>query len=906
MNARTIALSGLFVCLTIAGVRAATIWREGEQPTRNTMTRHPWWYDKVKTDELSGGAWISNYAETEGTAGYDLEAPEDGDYAFWIRANPVLARLSYRLDGGPWKLVSMGQAIDRRNIAEDDHADMRFISWIDAGRLHLTAGRHTIEFRMHSETQNHGGLDAFVLTTESFFPNGKAQPGEDSTQARSVSSADTWTFQPGRDEFTDDALMDLRAMNEKFAGEHGFIRLSEDGESFVRGDGEPIRFWATGSDIGGFEPADMATHARFLAKYGVNLARVHVKVYDDREGAKITDVDEKAIDRAFRAIAELKKQGIYTTWTPYWAWQKAPKSWGLEGYENEQLWGLLFLRDDMKEGYKAWMRAFYSRVNPYTGLAVKDDPAMAIIQIQNEDSLLFWTTQGLKPGMMDLFGRKYANWLKARYGSLEKAREAWGGQAHQDDDLAGGRMGIYNIYHMTIPQQGGMALRIADEVHFFTETMREFNEEMGRFYHEELGCKQLINACNWRPGSTLLLNDAERWSYAGNEVIAVNRYYSNLHVGENNGYRIDPGHHFQSISALRQPTAFPLNIKQVVGKPMIVTETHWNNPMLYQSEGPFLIAAYQSLAGVDAVCWSGASDPTWMLDPRRPWWNVRGMNPLHKWTTSIPPITGMYPANAMLFRKGYVRAGKVVVHEERSMEDIWQRRVPIIAEEAGYDPNRDQGAYSPRSSVKQDVDRLAFLVGPVEVRYDGDSANSRVTDVAPYIDRANKTVRSVTGELTWDYGTGLCVLASPRAQGVTGFLRAGGGEFRLPDVTIRSENEYATVSVVAMDDLPLKQSQHVLVQVGTTARTTGWATKDAEITLREGQGKVRVQEIVNTGAGPWQVVRTRMSLELTNPHLTRATLLDPNGYAIREVETRRQGDRITLKLPEEAMYVILR
>ena len=37
------------------GTRATWIWVEGEKPATSTMHRHPWWYDKVRRDELSGG-----------------------------------------------------------------------------------------------------------------------------------------------------------------------------------------------------------------------------------------------------------------------------------------------------------------------------------------------------------------------------------------------------------------------------------------------------------------------------------------------------------------------------------------------------------------------------------------------------------------------------------------------------------------------------------------------------------------------------------------------------------------------------------------------------------------------------------------------------------------------------------
>jgi len=52
------------VCLLTVLLRAArseVIWVEGENPIRSTMHRHPWWYDKVQRDQLSGGDFISNW-----------------------------------------------------------------------------------------------------------------------------------------------------------------------------------------------------------------------------------------------------------------------------------------------------------------------------------------------------------------------------------------------------------------------------------------------------------------------------------------------------------------------------------------------------------------------------------------------------------------------------------------------------------------------------------------------------------------------------------------------------------------------------------------------------------------------------------------------------------------------------
>ena len=53
--------------------------------------------------------------------------------------------------------------------------------------------------------------------------------------------------------------------------------------------------------------------------------------------------------------------------------------------------------------YKSWLRRLYTEPNPYTGIPLKDDPAVAIIQIQNEDSLLFYTEQQIRGKSPNIF-----------------------------------------------------------------------------------------------------------------------------------------------------------------------------------------------------------------------------------------------------------------------------------------------------------------------------------------------------------------------------------------------------------------------------------------------------------------------------------------------------------------------
>lgn len=903
-----VAMVGLFgACVSAFG---ESIWQEGELPTAHKMNRHPWWYDQVKKEHLSGGDWISNFSEEkEGTAEYRIRVQEGGDYVLWLRINPVRSQVSLSVDGSPWRELDLSNPTEVINIAADGKIDLRFIGWVNGGRLKLDQGEHTLAFRFHSELQHHGGLDAFVLTNERFSPKGLAKPGAPETQAEVVTEVGTWPFTPSEDPLRAGAIIDLRHLNESKAGEKGFIRLSSDGMSFLRGDGQPIRFWAVVDYGWRMDQETMQRHLRWLAKLGVNMVRVHAQLCVEKEGAKLTDVDEKVIDQIQRYVAECKKNGIYVTISPYWSHtQKIPASWGLDSYTGQSgPEGLIFFEDRLQNAYKTWVKELYTRPNPYTGMPLAQDPTVAIIQVQNEDSILFWTSQGIREPFAAKLRRLFGEFLLKKYGSLEKAQAAWGGAKHEKDRPEAGEMWMEMIWRMTsqAPKpNAAWAKRLADQLEFMSRLQSNFYAEMARYYRQTLGCKQLLNATNWRTADPVLLEDCERWTYTAMDMAALNRYTGVIHIGPNDGWRIDPNHFYLSQSCLLHPEEFPGAVKQTVGQPMILTEVAWVHPGLYQTEGPFLAAVYMSLTGVDAFYWFSYGDEFWTADPVWPWWKVGGLNSLKKWEGSVPTQAGMFPAAALAYRLGYIRpANQPVVYEERSLPGMWERRVPIIAEAGKFDPNRDPGDFAPQSPIKQDVDRLAFFVGPVHVKFGGEEKNSRVVDLSRYIDRDNGIVRSMTGEITLDVKNGVCTVNAPKCQGCTGFLTQAGGKFKFEDVELMSDNDYATIMVVSMDDRQLRDSAKILVQVGTTARMTGWTDRDAE--HESGGQKLRGKQIVDTGRPPWRLAENLIKIRLHNGRVRQAVVLDVDGYPQQTFDLSRQGEFVTLDLPKDTMYIVL-
>ena len=122
-------------------------------------------------------------------------------------------------------------------------------------------------------------------------------------------------------------------------------------------------------------------------------------------------------------------------------------------------------------------------------------------------------------------------------------------------------------------------------------------------------------------------------------------------------------------------------IKQVVGHPTILTESSWvATTLVFQSEGPFLTSVYLSL--------TGSTPPT----GSRPTLSTTAPVPTSSNTRSrARRCSGVFPAAALLFRKGYVKRGEPVVHEERTLESMWERQVPLIAEDPRLRPQPRQG-----------------------------------------------------------------------------------------------------------------------------------------------------------------------------------------------------------------------
>lgn len=214
------------------------------------------------------------------------------------------------------------------------------------------------------------------------------------------------------------------------AGKDGTIRV--EGGHFYAGD-RRIRFLGVNLCFGANFPSHDAADkiAARMAKFGINCVRFH-HMDTSASPSGLVKADRKTIDperleRLDYLIAALKKRGIYANLNLH-VGRKYPDvpDWpGAPGYFK----GVDNFDAAMIRSQKDYARALLHHVNPYTKSRYADEPAMAIVEINNENALFNeWSGDGLEtmpdPYSADL-QRRWNAFLADKYKTDEAMRKAW-------------------------------------------------------------------------------------------------------------------------------------------------------------------------------------------------------------------------------------------------------------------------------------------------------------------------------------------------------------------------------------------------------------------------------------------------------------------------------------------------
>jgi hypothetical protein len=713
-----------------------------------------------------------------------------------------------------------------------------------------------------------------------------AQTGDANT-ASTAASADWFPFDPKPDPFATNSAIDLRSLNERAAGDHGFISVRT-GQFVHSATGEPIRFWAVNGPPHDLKGAELRECARMLAKHGVNLVRVHGGYFNDHG-----EVDLQRVKHATEIVEAMKAEGIYTHFSiyfPLWLTPKPDNQW-LKGYDGKSHpFAALFFNPEFQAQYRKWWTALLTTPSPTSGKPLVQEPAVASLEMQNEDSLFFWTfsEQNIPDAQLRILETQFGDWLVKKYGSLEAVYARWQGLKVKRDAPAEGRMGFRPLWNMFNEKTA----RDQDTSRFLLELQTAFYKDTYAFLRK-LGFKGPITASNWSTASPEVFGPLEKLSYTCGDFIDRHGYFSCNHKGDNAAWSIRNGHTYSDRSALRFDAEESGKPKQFVhpamdphydDKPSMISETTWNRPNRFRSEAPLYFAAYGALQHSDAIVHFALDSRAWSVKPG--FW-------MQPWTLMTPAMAGQFPAAALIYRRGLVTTGSVLATVNLNRDALLRLQGTPLPQDASLDELRladipPGGETKPGSRL----DPLLHYAGRTEVRFVASPGSVNLADRKSLIDHAAKTVTSSTGELKLDYGKGLLTINAPRAQGVSGCLK-GAGPLETAALSINSDMELGHIVAVSLDDRPLAQSSRILLQVMSEEKTSGYATEPA------GEG---VKKIVNIGTDPWLVrsLSGTVSFKRADAAQLKVTGLDFNGYPQAPLGS---AERIQLQ-PRTIYYLI--
>ena len=816
------------------------VWLEGEDAVVHSFNQHGWYSESdVRTDLMSpgtpgdpssSGAWLAHYSNRGLTAeaSYDFEVTTGGPYTLWLRASQYQVRMWYSLDEGERTWIDLeSDPRERINLTSPRRPDLRFLAWIEVGELELAPGRHNLTFGLahhplRQPDEVHGGIDAICIeNTHSWAPTGALKPSLGPPPER---QPDEWyAFVPGKVAPEDDIVTDVSYLLDAPAGSHGPLRRDADRLAFA--DGTPARFLGVGARVPA-TPELMVATADYLARHGVNLVRLHpvqavvgLLLTDPDSGRRV--LDEKRLEVLDRWFYALKNRGIYMDWSPVYPHViTADDGYPEDLYDElpdrgagKSTSGYVNFMRQLQDAEWTWLRALLLHRNPYTGLRYADDPALAILEIHNEDSV-FWhaplntladgTDAPLHTAQLK---RMWMEWLRRKYATDNELLATWGpvgSGSRPGDSLANPDMPIYGAWEMAADgpaRNKAEAARMGDFIRFLAETQREYFSRRGRELRD-LGFRGVTVSTAWRAGGPAA-NAANLWTDDAMDAIDRHAYFGGPDRSSD-VHRILPGAvrngaHVRDIGG----GILSVGFQQIEDRPFFVSEWNQNPPNQWKAEIAPLMTYYGlGLQGWDAVIHFNSSHPR--LES--------GWPDESSYASDTPHYMGQFPALAIAVHGSHVREGGTAA----------ARRVPLDAAFRGLDvftQDMEGIGYDggePGGNLRTPLDTIAM--GRVSTLIRPDAAPAERSDWESHWNDDHTALTSDSGELEW-HTDGYVVVRTSKSQGVIGF--AGGHTIELPAATVEVTTTFASLLITALDDRPLSSSGRVLVTALSRDRQTG-------------------------------------------------------------------------------------
>lgn len=678
------------------------------------------------------------------------------------------------------------------------------------------------------------------------------------------------------------SALDLGAGAEAPAGRYGRLTVSEKGELvFEKRPEKPVRLLGFNGEVNLFntkDDAEFRDRARLFAqaarRQGYRLFRVHSLLdYWLCFGAKADmQINPAYLDRWDFLVSELKKEGIYLHLVLF-SFGLYTEDYSRTASERTLHKLMMYLDGEWElERFRFAVDTIFRHVNPYTGVAWKDEPAIAFVEYYNEQSL------GLGGRMRELLKqnpdaekrvlRYYRAFLEKRYGRpFPDAR---------------------------IPEPGGEGEN--DFALFWMERAVRSAETCEKIVREA-GYPGLVENYSYAHS---LGHSAARWECS--QVVDVHAYFNHPSNWTKRGSRVAGGSSIEAETAYWKNS----NSTKLAGRPFLSGEFNhcfWNP---YRYETGLVFGGYSALQGYGAL--EVHAQPV-ILD------DVAGSRVGCFSVGTSPLLRAAQFLTACLFQRGDVRTSPNLVsvivprdflERDANADQAVSSRQASLGLLTGYGLCFPDEPAAP-GSVSRPEATLSFpIAGSSAIRShdwfsevveskDGNfSLNAAVTAMKQRGILSPKNIsapdrgvfQSDTEELTLRAREKKLTVQTPRTEGVC--LTAGDRE-ELRSFSVERVSSSGCVALCSIDGKDLAESARMVLLYMTEEANTGMELAPDRVTLHE------------LGAAPVLCRAGKLELTLRRPGSWKLYALGVDGGRRDEIPVQAAGDHQTIRIDTGAL-----
>ncbi len=662
----------------------------------------------------------------------------------------------------------------------------------------------------------------------------------------------------------------------KPAGQYGRITREKDKLYY---NGKAIKLWGINLCYSACSPEQALADKRaaFYPKYGINSVRLH-KYVDGPGWAGIqakescVEFDPAGLDRMDYQVAKFKEAGIYVLLSAHFGALKlgpADKQYvpyleefGQFGNDNRITTphSAVQYSPELQNVQIRQTVNLLKHKNPYAGLTYARDPVVAFIEIINEQSILFYTSMGplkASPTLRRQVAAKFCDWLRARYGTQERLRAAWGdrafdGFANDGFPPVGESLDKNNILPLGNPwywdpaqlngSQAFRRQRLLDTLIFLYGLQCEFYDHYVQAMREA-GYEGEVLGSNWQAGQALshFYNLHSDWRVG---TIDRHNYFG--------GGSTKAGATFNNATMLHTAGSGTLSVglQQAADRPFMLSEWIHVFPNEWGVEGPAILGAY----GYGLQGW----DVSYMFQNR----DSGGFSDRigrDTWDVTAPQVLGIFPAVARQVLRGDVKEADLLVPLYVHMPSLAQAKLGFT--------DRTIQQYDVKSFDTDKVPARALAVARCAVEFTDQYRDTPAFDVSGF--QQGGFLTSSTGQLFWKEAGetklgGYFLIDTPGTKAVVGFSE--GQKCQLGEVIITLQSAFSAIYVTAQEpDKDIRTSKKLLIAAIARARNTGMKFNDAGNSL------------LDRGKPPILLEPVRATITLSKPGTPKLVLLDHDG-----------------------------